>query len=263
MRPLPVFTPTWQPAPPNLAIAPGELHIWQASLNPPDAVLAALATTLSEAELAKANRLHQAPHRRAAIASRGILRSLLGGYLHQAPQALRFDYTPQGKPSLSPPLQAAPLEFNLSHSDQVALLAIRLQDGIGIDVEAQRPLPLLPNLLQRYFSPQEQAAIAAADQPEHEFFYYWTAKEALTKATGYGLTDLARVALHLSETVVQVQYSRETPSPEPWQVRCFSPRPGYAAAVAYRAPTPLICRYFTWHDNISQSSAAPVIPYNP
>ncbi len=243
---LSVLIPTWTPSPSALMIAPGELHIWRARLDLADAVLDRLATTLSEAEQAKANRLRMAPHRRAAIASRGILRSLLGQYLQHSPHALQFAYTPHGKPQIAAPVPPIPIEFNLSHSDQVILLAIRLQDSVGIDVEAHRPMPLLSNLLQRYFSPQEQAAIAAADQPEQEFFYYWTAKEALTKATGYGLTDLSRVTLQPSDTTLQAQYYRDSPVSMPWQVQCFSPHPGYAAAVAYRAPQSLHCRWFDW-----------------
>ncbi len=239
--------PVWQSAIAPCLLQPGELHIWRAELEQPDGVIQSLAASLSMDEQEKANRLRFAHHRKFAIASRGILRSILSRYLNQLPQSLQFVYDAHGKPSLCREEETLSLSFNVSHSNHRALYAVRLGGIVGIDIEAHRPIPLLSQLIQRYFSPDEQAAIAAQPeaQQEQHFFYYWTAKEALTKATGRGILDLSQVALSVNNAIVQVNYPSWALTSS-WQVHFLSPWDDYAAAVAYEAPEPGNIMYLDW-----------------
>ena len=72
------------------------------------------------------------------IATRGILRELLGGYVNLAPGHLEFDYGPQGKPTLRTALPQQSVQFNVSHSHGVALLAFSVGRRLGVDVELVR-----------------------------------------------------------------------------------------------------------------------------
>src|SRR5215217_8648014 len=71
--------------------------------------------------------------------TRGVLRALLARYVDAAANSLRFVYGRRGKPALDG--AAAGVEFNLSHSHEIAVYVIA-PDGmqIGVDVEWLRPI---------------------------------------------------------------------------------------------------------------------------
>lgn len=127
------------------------------------------------------------------LASRTALRYLLGQATRQPPAELVFAYGPYGKPWLP---QAPQVQFNLSHSEGLGLLAIA-PCAIGVDVEQlDRKLDPLP-LAQRFFPAVEADYLAQLDPTARQsaFLRSWVMKEALLKATGQGLagqlTELA------------------------------------------------------------------------
>jgi 4'-phosphopantetheinyl transferase len=168
---------------------PGSVHVWSAALDPPPARLDVLAGYLSPDERARADRFHFPRDRRRYLAARGTLREILGAYLERAPAALAFAYGPQGKPALDPP-DAAGLDFNLSHSADIALFALARGRPVGVDVEAARDLADMPGVAARVMTAAELAAFEALpeDARPPAFFALWTRKEAYMKATGAGFT---------------------------------------------------------------------------
>ncbi len=88
-----------------------------------------------------------------------------------------FGYGPHGKPFL----KEGP-HFNLSHTKGLVVCAIS-QQPVGVDVEL-RDRRVRPGLLQRYFTPEEQAY---ATTPQR-FLELWTRKEAFLKRSGEGLS---------------------------------------------------------------------------
>lgn len=171
-----------------------EVHAWWVPLDPPDAVQAALLATLSEDELARAGRFRFEDDRRRYVASRGALRRLLGAYLAENPASLRFSYTAEGKPGLVPPAPVREsddrkLSFNVSHSHELAVVAVNRTLRIGVDVEQVRTVEDIDGLASRFFSEEERSALASLDATERTeaFFRCWTRKEAYVKATGVGV----------------------------------------------------------------------------
>ncbi len=121
------------------------------------------------------------------IAAHGALRMVLGLYLSADPQSLEFQNGPTGKPSLVQTF--TDLRFNLSHSGDLALIAVTRGREVGVDVErVQRDIELDP-IVEHYFEPEEAWDLRTA--PAHErvprFFDLWTRKEACLKAEGTGL----------------------------------------------------------------------------
>ena len=169
-RPLPF-------APPDYSGPP--VDIWQIDLDQ-----SAAEDSLSADERQRAERLRLPLVRRRFVAARVALRRVLSGYTGLEPGALRFDYGPTGKPSLAgfdwP-------QFNLSHCDDLALLAISALP-VGVDVERVRPLDALPQMMQIACSPAERQALRALPESRRlrAFFFTWTRKEALMKAHGAG-----------------------------------------------------------------------------
>mgnify|MGYP006283857879 FL=1 len=161
---------------------------------------------LNAEEQKRANRFVKREHQTRFIAGRGILRSLLGQFLNVPPEQIEFDYLPQGKPILGAKHSVSNLQFNVSHSHDLALYAISTEDKqVGIDLEWLRPFPQVLSLARRFLTELEFADLVSLppSQQERRFFQLWTAKEAYLKATGEGLTGLQTIELSMDETSQQ------------------------------------------------------------
>jgi 4'-phosphopantetheinyl transferase len=81
------------------------------------------------------------------------------------------------------------LYFNLSHSNEYAVIAVSRTGPLGVDIERVRLMPDLEEIAARFFSSAEQAAILRlpAAQRLPAFYRCWTSKEAFIKALGAGL----------------------------------------------------------------------------
>jgi 4'-phosphopantetheinyl transferase len=174
----------------RLALADGEIHAWIVSLALDPPAVAALRRALCSDELRRAEQFHFEADRRRFIAARGMLRTLLGAYLGAAPESLLFDYNPFGKPSLCMRPGRDRLDFNLSHSRDVAVIGITRDRAIGADVERMREDLPYGDIARRCFSSSERAAFEALPRwaRREAFFRCWTRKEAYVKARGGGLT---------------------------------------------------------------------------
>lgn len=111
--------------------------------------------------------------------------------------------------------KGAPIPFDgwhwsLSHKpDYVAGIVARVP--VGIDLERIRPVS--PGMYQKIADAREWA-LAAKAEPLQTFFRFWTAKEAVLKAAGVGLTGLNRCHIReIDKEQIQVAYGRES-----WQV---------------------------------------------
>ncbi len=178
-----------------------EVHVWHATLDVSPHTLAVLAATLTVDEQHRAAQRVRIGDRNRFIAARGMLRALLARSLGCAPDAVVLHTTAHGKPTLEAPLPAgAPLCFNLSHSHTRVLYALARGREVGIDIERCRPMRNMAGMVCRYFTPAEQAMLAALPPARQEaaFFNAWTRKEAYLKACGRGLAHgLAQVEVTL------------------------------------------------------------------
>jgi 4'-phosphopantetheinyl transferase len=142
---------------------------------------------LSPEELDRAARISGEHIRRRYVLGRAALRRLLGERLGVPPAALRFDYGERGKPHL----QGAEVNFNLSHSGNLALIAISDRGPVGVDLEQLQRRRRLDLLSQRVLTEHERELLDRARAEGNGvqwFFRCWTAKEAVAKAFGLGLT---------------------------------------------------------------------------
>ncbi|HSE19062.1 MAG TPA: 4'-phosphopantetheinyl transferase superfamily protein [Pyrinomonadaceae bacterium] len=181
-------TTNWSEPPLSPSLETGTVHVWRVVLDQPDNRLESFRRTLEPHELERAGRFHFEKHRRHFIVARGFLRSVVARYLETQPEALRFVYGTYGKPALA---SEHSLRFNLSHSNQVALLAVALDAELGIDVEHIRADFASEDIARRFFSRTEVEAFNALPKEEQvaAFFRCWTRKEAYIKAIGKGLSQ--------------------------------------------------------------------------
>lgn len=241
----------WLDPPEQLALEPGDLHIWRVWLDQQPAVyLAQLREILSLDERARADRFHFPIHRERYTVARGTLRILLGRYLHCPPESIAFSYGPQGKPALTAMSTPEPLEFNVAHSGQVALLGFIWGRPVGVDVEHIRPLKDIAQMAARFFSAEEYQVwqSVAAEEQDAAFFNCWTRKEAYIKVIGEGLShplDRFVVTLRPGEPGRLLTVDGSAAPAQKWQMQALHPTPGYAAAVTVEGGwNRLRCWYF-------------------
>jgi len=178
---------------PVRTVAGGEAHVWKLPLDIDKRTLAKVAGLLSLDERKRAGRFQFELHRDRFIAGRAMLRLILGRYCDVPPAELRFEYAPNGKPTLRRGegicSSGDALHFNLEHSDGIGVLTIARVGPVGVDVEQVRGFPELSEFVRRFFSAREAAEFSAlrCEGQSAAFFTLWTRKEALLKAIGEGI----------------------------------------------------------------------------
>jgi 4'-phosphopantetheinyl transferase len=208
------------------------VRLWLLNLQDCSAQAQAFWYLLSEDEQTRALAL-RSPQQQRFVAVRGSLRWLIGTVLQQDPAGLQFVYGLRGKPALL----GNGLEFNLSHSGDLALFALSLTGAVGVDLEQHRPDFDFMAIAERFFAPGEVASLQV--QPPllraARFWQLWTAKEACLKALGQGLfSTLASIELSIQPTgeLALRQLPADAPALALWQLQEFVPAPGYQATLA-------------------------------
>jgi 4'-phosphopantetheinyl transferase len=170
-------------------LSPGVVHVWRVPLNDSSLHAAHASLSLSADERIRAQHYRIPDRQKEFIVTRSILRKLLSQYAGVPAANLRLENQAQGKPILTnPPL--LPVQFNVSHTKGMALLAFTMIHTVGIDVEKIDRVVSVQNIAARFFSPRESARLISlsSENRKQEFFTYWTCKEAYLKMRGTGLS---------------------------------------------------------------------------
>ena len=121
----------WVKAPEKLPLLENQVHIWRAGLNSQEF----LPEVISPEELQRGNRFLRDQHRRRFCQSRTFLRIILSKYLAIPANRIQFREGAHGKLYLLDHLNPHRLQFNLSHSEDLALYVVAMNDEVGIDIE--------------------------------------------------------------------------------------------------------------------------------
>jgi 4'-phosphopantetheinyl transferase len=165
------------------------VDVWTVPLDGSTAAVAALSRMLSGRETERAGRCRFEADRRRFVVAHGALRRILAGYLDVPPEELRLERGRHGKPRLA---DGADLRFNLSHCDELALVAVSRHAEVGVDVDRLRPGLSVEAFAERLFPTSDARFVAAAAGPMERgerFLRLWTRKEAVVKAAGARLTQ--------------------------------------------------------------------------
>ena len=213
---------------PSQIIRDRHVHIWSIDLNQERDRINAFSQLLNDSEHTRAAKFINPLHRDRWTVARGYLRQILGKYVDITPERIVFSYGQQGKPAI----QDSPLQFNLSHSHELAIYAVSATYPVGIDIERIHPIAAA-GLVDRFFSPGEQAIFHTLPAHLHQaaFFHAWTQKEAYLKACGTGLsTPLDQIEVSIDPTTPPRIIS--APIGEIWQIDRLEISPEYAGVIA-------------------------------
>lgn len=223
---------------------PDEVHIWSASLSEVNNDVAYFSSLLSKDEHERANSFRFYKDQRQYTIARGILRSLLAGYLGESPQTIEIAYGLWGKPCLA---QEKFLHFNVSHSRDYVLYALTRRYEVGIDLEYIDTTLDIENMVLSIFSPTELNYWNKLS-PEHKinvFFKHWACKEAFLKASGKGWLENKK-ELPYTKAWPQGQQQMNNSLNKityPYYFECIS---GYSSALFIDGP-PLHLLYYVWN----------------
>ncbi len=174
------------------------VQLWGVRLAASASQLQAIEAGLAEDEQLRAQAYAVEHARRAFSLTRAALRCVLAQALQLPAAQLQFTTAARGKPLL---LNDAAVSFNVSHSAELALVALAHRGLVGIDLEAVTALDDAPLLVARVFSAREQAVWRRlpAQAQTAAFYRGWTRKEAVAKAHGDGLwAPLANLEVSLA-----------------------------------------------------------------
>jgi 4'-phosphopantetheinyl transferase len=228
---------------------PGEIHLWLIDLDESAGCTESFRPYLSDDERERADRLRIRKMQDHFIVARGFLRKILGESLAISPEHLQFGYGPHGKPELLN-TGLPDINFNLSHSSSLALLAINRTFPIGVDIETARPGRPFMRLAERFFSEREIGELHSLEEALvlEGFYSCWTRKEAYLKAIGTGLAtplNAFDVSLKPGDQPALIGQRLDPAETGQWQILEVQVPEGYRAAVATRWLSPrLIIRHW-------------------
>src|SRR5688572_13664927 len=210
------------------------IHLFSTDLDP--ARIAELEPLLSPAEGERASRFQFEADRARYVASHGTLRLILSEYLDQPADSILFVHGPHGKPALRSALCRG-VQFSLSRSRDLCLIAVTDDVPVGVDLEQVRQLDDALTIAKNRFTPAEAAAIDSSGS----FFALWTRKEAVSKCPGWGLSlpfDVFSVAARPGSGPERVIVEHQGQSSTQWIQEVPLDQPGFVAAIATEGEEP-------------------------
>lgn len=145
---------------------------------------------LDEKEQQRAASYKFGQHRNLYITAHVFLRKVLSYHAMLPPEDWRFYLGSHGKPYIENSTFQS-IQFNLSHTQGMVVCAVNKTYEVGIDVEGPRPLQYMAQMSRRNYSNRECDDIFSNNNSEkrlQRFYTYWTLKESLVKALGFGLS---------------------------------------------------------------------------
>lgn len=256
----------------------GGVHVWYVDLDGAAPAGSDAAACLDAAERGRADRFVRDVDRRRFRAAHCAFRHLVAGYLGCPAAAVVLSrqcphcgHPEHGKPAVSDPAGARPVDVSLSHSDGLGAVAVaRRPLQVGIDVERRRAGVDWAGILTAVgaraaatvaadpAAPADPAGAAGAaavgGDPTQDGFEQWTRLEAVGKAAGTGIIRTPRLGppdaagwapAELPAAPAAADHSPAA-GPSSWWVCTLDPPDGYAAALAV-SEVPAAGIRLRWH----------------
>jgi 4'-phosphopantetheinyl transferase len=223
----------WLSSPDNLILDDREVHVWRADLDLNESFQSSFLQLLSSDEKNRAKKFRFKKDCQRFITARGILRLLIGKYLEINPGEISFRYGEFGKPGVA---SNNSLQFNISHSQNVALFAFTKKFNIGVDVEFVNPDIEVKEIATSFFSTNEIKNLLALPENQQTlgFFYCWTRKEAFIKAVGEGLSfplDKFEVSLEPDKPAKLLATNWHPKDVSRWSIYSLSPERNFVGSL--------------------------------
>jgi len=238
----------WLATPTSLEISSVAIDVWRCPLDQTTNQIDASSKCLSAQERQRAEQFRFVGKREQFVTTRARLRRCLALATGIRADKIEIEVSATGKPFLAGQMLASGIQFNVSHTDGLALIAITRGQAVGIDIEALRRSIQHVRLAENYFSSKEKNVIAAlpSEQVPASFFACWTRKEAVLKAIGTGIAlglDSFDVATEPDITHCRTELQSAHGPSKTWCVDTLPCGAGFVGALAYHKQ-PVEIRYW-------------------
>jgi len=230
-------------------LKPNTVHIWSINFVVNEDEFNTYHDLLSADEKLRASKFKFYKDKRCYVVTKAALRLLSGAYLSTDAKDILFEYEAYGKPKFK---HQTNLNFNVSHSGDLALIGFVYNHTIGIDIEKIKNDFDTFEIASNLFSKQEIDALRKIPEEEQyrAFYRCWTRKEAFIKAKGSGLSfplDEFAVTLDNDLDADLIWTKWDINEKRQWQLTSFIPFKDYIAALIndYQAKI----EHFIWQHN--------------
>lgn len=177
------------------------------------------------------------------------MRTLISKYLGIKASEISFQYSEFGKPKI---LSKNSFQFNISHSENIALFSFVKNFKIGVDVEFVKRNIEHKEIATRFFSKNEVEKLLALPEQEQTlgFFNCWTRKEAFIKAVGEGLSfplDKFEVSLEPNKPAKLLATHWQPKDVLSWSVYAFSPEKNFVGSLVIEGFVEKV-NYWNWQN---------------
>jgi 4'-phosphopantetheinyl transferase len=200
---------------------------------------------LDAGERAQRERFHFARDRTRYLVTRALVRVVLGRHAPIGPADWRFRAGRHGRPEIcNAHVSCRGLEFNISHTRGLVVLAVTRDRPVGVDVEHLHARPFTLDIAERYFAAQELRSIQRLPPAERNrrCFEHWIFKEAYLKARGVGLTaplDAVQLAFgDGTDVALSADPVLADERPDRWHLWQLQLSPDHLVAVCAGGPRP-------------------------
>lgn len=238
----------WEKTSPQLEFSKDYIDIWLIDLAEEENDIFNHQRYLSPDELTRASKYLSGKKSREFIITRSSLRNIIGYVLKTDPRQVGIAYTSSGMPLLDQSWSHTDITFNVSHSHDLAIIGVSVNNIIGIDIEKIRDNIEFEKLTRRFFSQSEHQEIMKFKDTSRldAFFATWTRKEALVKATGTGIAyglDKFDVSVDPDKPAELLNSRWQTECQSNWSLLNIDTQPNYKACLAVAGDMPDI-RYW-------------------
>ncbi len=227
-----------------------EVHLWQIHLN--QFLPTRLFASLDSSEQQRAQQLKTEDLYRRFVVAHAAMRSILSQYLGASPGNIHLMQPARKKPSIHQAQNQMGIDFNLSHSHEMALIAVSQTFLVGIDIEHIRNMPDVTQVAKRFFTTKEYALLLQSS-PQTQlalFFKIWTAKEAFLKAKGLGLSGyLDQFSIQLNTQQEPASIDMTEPDAKNWTLHRLDISSKYESTLAIKGTTESQLIYFNWDNS--------------
>ena len=216
------------------------VSLWWITLDASEARRATLGAWLSPPERARMARFGTDPLRQRYLVGRATLRWLLGRALGVPPDRVAIERGERGRPRL---VDAPGLDFNVTHTGHDGMIGLVAGMRIGVDVERTDRVINAPGIARKFMTAAERAALPPdADSARRHLLRLWTCKEAMSKATGDGVSaPFGRIDVGLVPGL-HVAGGPAAYAPGPWSLHAVDASPEHFATVALWRAAPASSR---------------------
>ncbi|MES2615190.1 MAG: 4'-phosphopantetheinyl transferase superfamily protein [Bdellovibrionota bacterium] len=224
------------------------VHLWKVFLTEDELCIRQLEQSLSQHELDRANAFHNKKDRSCFITARSILKKILSKYTNIPIHKIILSYSEFGKPYLASEENVLPIQFSVTHSNNVIVLAFTLESPIGVDIEQLSPIPDFDSIAKIVFSEIEYDTWSNISfENKLQFFYQlWTYKESVIKALGYGFSyDTKKFTITETTKKPTIIFHDSSQKANLWTIEKIFVDDMYCAAFATQQLTPKV-HYFEY-----------------